>query len=85
MKISISNLLNNSYMSKKETAYYVILLNVAFISPAYAYIGPGMGLGAAFGIIALLVGVVALIFALVWFPIKRRFFNKNKTIIKKKR
>lgn len=72
-------------MSKKEKTYYVMLLNIAFTSPAYAYIGPGMGLGAAFGIIALLIGVVALIFSLVWFPIKRRFFKKNKAIKKKKR
>ena len=72
-------------MSKKQKVFYVMICNLVMVSPAYAYIGPGMGLGAAFGIIALLVGVVALIFALVWFPIKRRFFKNNRTVIKKKR
>ena len=72
-------------MSKKEKAFYLIIFNIAVVTPAYAYIGPGMGLGAAFGIIALLIGVVALIFSLVWFPIKRRFFKVNKAVIKKKR
>lgn len=36
-----------------------------------AYIGPGAGLGALILTIALVLGVVLLLFGLVWYPLKR--------------
>ena len=38
---------------------------------AYAYIGPGVGLGAVGTAIALLAALVLLVVGFVWYPIKR--------------
>ena len=54
---------------------YLIIISI-FPSPALAYIGPGMGIGAisvAFGIFA---AVILFIFGIVYYPIKR-FFKKR--------
>ena len=48
-------------------------------APAMAYIGPGTGLGAIAVMIALFLGFALLIIGLVWFPLKRRLKNSNKT------
>jgi len=48
---------------------------------AFAYIGPGMGLGAFLVTFALIIGIVFLLLSLIWFPLKRKFlsmFKKNK-------
>ncbi|WP_245223315.1 MULTISPECIES: hypothetical protein [unclassified Ruegeria] len=47
------------------------MLFLALPSPAFAYIGPGAGLGAIAVTIAVLLGVLFLIVGLVWFPLKR--------------
>ena len=41
-------------------------------SSAMAYIGPGVGLGAIAASLAIILGVIFLFGALVWFPLKRR-------------
>lgn len=38
---------------------------------AYAYIGPGMGLGAAATVLGLFVAFILLLVGLIWLPIRR--------------
>ena len=45
--------------------------------PAFAYIGPGAGLGAFAVILALGAGLLLLIVGLVWFPLKRLLKQNN--------
>ncbi|PIY53803.1 MAG: hypothetical protein COY36_03485 [Zetaproteobacteria bacterium CG_4_10_14_0_2_um_filter_55_20] len=40
-------------------------------SPAYAYIGPGLGAGTLSVILGVVVSVFLAIFAIIWYPIKR--------------
>ena len=47
------------------------------ITPCYAYLGPGMGAGIIFATIGFFVALVAAIFGILWFPIKR-LINKKK-------
>lgn len=49
----------------------IALAAILIASPAFAYIGPGAGLG-ALGTLATLVGaIVLLVVGFVWYPIKR--------------
>ena len=54
-----------------------IILILFSTTNAHAYIGPGMGVGAFTIFAAFVLGVVLLFIAVVWFPIKRRFFSSN--------
>jgi len=58
----------------------VLICGIFFLNPsaAFAYIGPGMGVGAVLVTFALLIGIIFLVFALIWLPLKRKFLNKLK-------
>jgi hypothetical protein len=45
---------------------------------AHAYIGPGMGLGAAATVLGLFAAVILLIVGLIWLPIRRLLRNRKK-------
>ena len=68
-------------MITKKT-YFLFTFIVLFNSPAYAYLGPGMGGGLIAGILGFLIAIFALIFGILWFPLKRLIKNikekKNK-------
>ncbi len=51
-------------------AAVAILLTVPGL--AQAYVGPGLGLGAIVVILGILVSLGLAVFALVWYPLKRR-------------
>ena len=58
----------------------ILLISIIFLSVtnnSYAYIGPGVGLGFIITTISILFGLLAMLFGLVWFPIKR-YLNKRK-------
>lgn len=58
-----------------------LLISIIFLfltNNSYAYIGPGVGLGFIITTISILFGLLAMLFGLVWFPIKR-YLNKKKT------
>ncbi len=42
-----------------------------FPLPAYAYVGPGLGLGALGAVMGVIFSVFLAIFAIFWYPIKR--------------
>lgn len=48
------------------------LLTIAAVSaaPAFAYVGPGVGLGAIGAILAMIGGLFMVILGLVWYPFK---------------
>ena len=60
-----------------------IILNF-FTSSVNAYIGPGVGGGAIMAILGVVVAIIAGIFGLIWFPVKRLLKKKrNKKPIQK--
>lgn len=51
-------------------ASFLILLAM-MAEPAFAYIGPGAGLGAIGSLLGMVAAVFVAIFGFVWYPIKR--------------
>ena len=63
------------------TTTLILLINTS----SYAYLGPGIAGGTILAILGIIVAFVAIIFGLVWFPIKRlikkiKLHNKKKKI-----
>ncbi|MEM1411549.1 MAG: hypothetical protein AAGH19_04250 [Pseudomonadota bacterium] len=59
----------------------VALLGLALLlltTSAQAYVGPGLGLGALAVIIGIVVSILIALFAIVWYPLKRRMAAKKK-------
>jgi hypothetical protein len=46
-------------------------------TPAFAYLGPGVGLSAIGAFLALIVGVIVAFFGFIWYPL-RRLLRKGK-------
>ena len=61
----------------KMSALSAALL-LATVSPAAAYVGPGLGLGALGAIAAVVLSVLLAVVALVWYPIKRLFKRQSR-------
>ncbi|WP_174822730.1 hypothetical protein [Ruegeria lacuscaerulensis] len=59
---------------------YVGVLLLVLPNPAFAYIGPGAGLGAIAVTIAVILGVLFLVVGLVWFPLKRMIKGRKKGV-----
>ncbi len=55
---------------------------IVFMSPAtaFAYLGPGLGLGAVGTVIGILAAVVLLTVGLVWYPVKRMLKKMSKSV-----
>ena len=49
-----------------------LFVALAWASPAYAYVGPGMGLAVVGAIIGGIATVILAFFGLLWYPIKKR-------------
>ena len=64
----------------KMLIYIFILLS--FSNAASAYIGPGLGLGLIGAILGLIFSFFVLLFAILWFPLKK-IIKKNKNNKKK--
>ena len=66
--------------------YKLILLFslLTFSFPTYGYIGPGMGGGIIAATIGIVVAIVAALFGILYFPIKRFMKNKKKKIDEQK-
>jgi len=47
---------------------------------AFAYLGPGLGLGAVGTVIGILAAVVLLTVGLVWYPVKRMLKKRSKSV-----
>lgn len=62
---------------KNQALIITALLLLASPLNAYAYVGPGLGLGVVGTIIGILFSVVLALFALFWYPIKRAWGRKK--------
>ena len=60
-----------------------IFLFFAFVSAAYAYLGPGIGGGILAATLGIVIAILAAIFAVIWFPLKRLFKRIKEKKIKK--
>lgn len=56
---------------------FLVLLFMSVANNAYAYVGPGLGLGAIGAIIGIFVTVVLAIAGVFWYPLKRMFKKRN--------
>ncbi len=56
---------------------FSILLLCLITSKSFAYLGPGMGGGLIAATLGVIVAIFAVLFGLIWFPLKR-FFKKRK-------
>lgn len=60
---------------------FFLLFIILFQSSAKAYIGPGMGISAILGIVAVLVVILLTFIAIIYYPIKnflKKILSKNK-------
>ena len=57
--------------------FIAIVYLLFFLNPAYSYLGPGMGAGIIFATLGFIVALVAAVFGILWFPIKR-LINRKK-------
>lgn len=48
-----------------------------WVTPVFAYLGPGVGLSAIGAFLALIVGVIVAFFGFIWYPL-RRLLRKGK-------
>ena len=48
-----------------------LFTSLLLISKSYSYVGPGMGAGIISVLIGFVIGIVAIFFAIIWFPIKK--------------
>ena len=69
----------NNLRNNLEQAVGAALCGCLVLAPnvAQAYIGPGMGVGAAMGLFALIGAFVFLFVGLVWFPLKRKMSSRE--------
>ena len=72
---------------KQMRFIFLIFITFFYSSNAYAYIGPGMGLGAIITILGTIGVLILSIFAIIYYPLKKffkKFQNKKKNINQKK-
>ena len=55
----------------------LFIIFILFPNMSYAYLGPGMGGGFIAATLGIIIAIFAMLFGILWFPIKR-FFNKKK-------
>ena len=51
---------------------FLLFVFLVMASPAYAYVGPGAGLGAIAAILAVVVGLLLLAVGFIYFPVRRK-------------
>lgn len=57
--------------------YYFAVIYL-IITPAFAYLGPGVGGGVIAATIGVIVAILAALFGLIWFPFKRLLKKRAK-------
>lgn len=59
----------------------LVLLSIVFfslITTSHAYLGPGIGGGVLMATLGIIIAILAALFGLIWFPIKRLLQKKSK-------
>ena len=57
--------------------YYFAVIYL-LITPAFAYLGPGVGGGVIAATIGVIIAMLAALFGLIWFPVKRLLKKRAK-------
>ena len=60
-----------------------LFTSLLLISKSYSYVGPGMGAGIISVLIGFVIGIVAIFFAIIWFPIKKILKKKSNNLKEK--
>ena len=55
----------------------ILFFLIVTINAAHAYLGPGMGGGLIAAMLGIIFALFALIFGIIWFPLKRFFKNRK--------
>ena len=63
---------------RNSATFSLVLLAVAYSGAAYAYVGPGAGLGVIGTLIAFVGTVLLAIVGFVWYPVKRLLRKKRR-------
>lgn len=58
-------------MTLKQIGYFLAAVLLALPQFAFAYIGPGLGIGAVVATLGTIIGLLMLIVGVIWYPIKR--------------
>ena len=60
--------------------FFYILFFIFFLltNYSYSYLGPGIAGGTIVAVVGFIVAIIAAIFGILWFPIKRMFKKKKK-------
>ena len=56
-----------------RTLVALIVLLLVSAKSAYAYVGPGLGVGVVASILGLISGLLMLLFGAVWYPLKKLY------------
>lgn len=67
----------------KLILFATLLMSSLNTNVAYAYIGPGMGGGIIAATLGILIGILAALFGIIYFPIKRYLKRKKEKNEKK--
>ena len=62
-----------------KTILFAVLILCAGTQLAYAYIGPGLGVGVIATVLGILGSIILAVFAVVWYPLKRLFKKIGRT------
>ena len=55
----------------------IILILFFFTNPSFSYLGPGVGGGIIAATLGVIIAILAAIFGLIWFPIRKIFIKKK--------
>jgi len=60
--------------------FIIIIFSLLMTSKSFAYLGPGIGGGVIAATIGIIFAIIAFIFGILWFPLKRLInkYKKNK-------
>ena len=56
----------------------LIIVFFSLITTSHAYLGPGIGGGVLMATLGIIIAILAALFGLIWFPIKRLLQKKSK-------
>lgn len=66
-------------MSHKLMSLLTICILFSFTTQAFAYIGPGLGVGAVGAVLGVVGGMLLALFAVLYYPIKRILKKRHKS------
>jgi len=58
-----------------------LIVPAAVLSPVFAYIGPGIGVGAIAVALGFIASIFLAVFAVLWYPLRRLFRRRNKRLV----